>query len=225
MIPDSPYANLVRLGRYKEASDWRTALEKLKKDKPDLWNIFLDREGKRYVHKNTSYFPVIWNEQSSSLYGYFEHLLEPLAKRFISYYGEGFFRKFLITKQLPKSIIFPHVDINPLFFNTHRCHIPLYTGNTYDYGSVLLNIGYIDEDDHTRFKTDITKRWIAETVPMCADEIWEINNSPNDKYLKHSVMNHSEDVHKIHMIIDWRPDNFVSSFDKKPLDRDRETIE
>ena len=35
MIPDSPYANFVRLGRYKAAEEWRLALETLKKDKPD----------------------------------------------------------------------------------------------------------------------------------------------------------------------------------------------
>ena len=224
MIPDSPYANFVRLGRYKAAEEWRLALETLKKDKPDCWDIFNERGGQARIHQHTRHFPIIWNEVPSSLYSYFEHLLKPLQEKLTGFYGEGFFRKLIITNQQPKSTIYPHIDSEALFRNCHRCHLSLYTGNTKNYGRVLFSIGYMDLEDHTRFKTEITKRWIAEIVAMCADELWEINNSPKDRNLRHSVLNGSYDEDKIHVIMDWRPENFVSSFGKKELDKDRETI-
>ena len=216
MIPDSPYTNLIRLGRYTEAEEWRLALDTLEK-KTDFgcWDSDWDRDGVTGVHQNTRHFPIIWEEAQTSMYSYFEHLLEPLANKMRSHYGEGFFRKLIITKQDEMSMIFPHRDNGALFQDCHRCHLPLYTGNTYDYGSVIFNIGYIDREDYTTFKPQITKRWIAETVPMCADELWEINNSPKDRNLRHSVMNYSYDKVKIHVIMDWRPDNFVSSFSEK----------
>ena len=229
-IPESPYAHFNRIMIY-DASGWRKSLESLEKEKPDCWDIFVERQQLAGAHQMTRNIPLIWNEQESTLYDYFEHLIEPLENTLTDIYGVGHIRKLLITNQPPSSIVFRHRDADFIFHNCHRCHIVLETGNTKVYGSTLFYLGRLEENQPTwghgssEKMEKITERYISETVPMCIDEMWEINNVDDDLMLKHSVVNYNKTVRKIHIIFDWKPQNYLSSFHKKPLDRDRETVQ
>ena len=229
-IPESPYAHFNRIMIY-DASGWRKSLESLEKEKPDCWDIFVERQQLAGAHQMTRNIPLIWNEQESTLYDYFEHLIEPLENTLTDIYGVGHIRKLLITNQPPSSIVFRHRDADFIFHNCHRCHIVLETGNTKVYGSTLFYLGRLEENQPTWGRgtsqrlEKITERYISETVPMCIDEMWEINNVDDDLMLKHSVINYNKEFRKIHIIFDWKPQNYLSSFHKKPLDRDRETVQ
>lgn len=230
MIPESPYANFNRISLY-ETQGWKNSLINLEKEKPDVWNICNRRQRDYDTHKNTKNIPIIYDEQlrdtknaQTIFFPFFSHLINSLEEKLNSIYGDGIILRLLITKQEVRSIITPHTDNLDTFKTSHRVHLPLYTANTGKYGDTLFCIGNVNHRQSSIKDKHINRRWIQESVPMCVDEMWEINNSPDDLTIQHSVINHSNDVEKIHLIMDWKPKNMVFSFNKKELDKDKETL-
>jgi hypothetical protein len=230
MIPESPYANFNRISLY-ETQGWKNSLINLEKEKPDVWDISSNRQKHYIQHKNTKSIPIIYDEKLSDtkntqtiFFPFFSHLINPLEEKLNSIYGDGIILRLILTKQETRSIITPHQDGAETFRTSHRVHLPLYTANTRNYGDTLFCIGNVDPWQSSINDKHINKRWIQETVPMCVGEMWEINNIPDVLSIRHSVINHSIDVEKIHLIMDWKPKNMVFSFNKKELDKDKETL-
>ena len=171
--------------------DVSSLVAEVKKIQPDVWNAS-SRKERFEVHTATHSLNFIfdvdfchYNPTYLTSYYHFIHLLEPIEKVIYNHFKhDGFIGRMMLTKLKANSEINVHVDNGYSLLHCHRMHIPLVTNE-----NVIFTIG-------------------GEAKNIRAGELWEINNAT-----LHTV-NNTSDTDRIHLIIDWIPNNTVLEEEK-----------
>jgi len=177
-----------------EHFDIKPMLQKLAKIPAKTWNLS-GREKTYEAHKQTQSLLLIhdedfrhYNPTYCDLYQKFKKELQPFIDFIAEYHQHnGFIGRILIAKLRAGGKISAHADGLYSLIKCNRIHVPLITNS-----KAIFMIG-------------------GEEKVLGAGEMWEINNAT-----LHAVDNKSKQD-RIHLIIDWIPNETVRSFDKLPL--------
>ena len=168
-------------------------LQKLARIPEKTWNLS-GREKTFEAHRQTQSLLLIhdddfrhYNPTYCELYPKFEKELKPIIDFIADYYQHnGFIGRILIAKLRAGGKISAHADGLYSLVKCNRVHVPLITNS-----KAIFMIG-------------------GEEKVLGAGEMWEINNAT-----LHAVHNQSKQD-RVHLIIDWIPNETVRSIDKMP---------
>lgn len=131
----------------------------------------------KYFQNCLSYFLVDHSKvKSKKLLNNFLNISQNLIEILHLTYGKGSSNNIQFSLLLPNSKILPHVDDGELFENSHRIHVVLKT------------------NDKTEFIVNNESYYFSEGT------VFELNNQ-----CSHSVINHSDEYERIHLIVDYIP--------------------
>jgi len=177
----------------KKDIDIKPILKKLAKIPEKTWNLS-GREKTFEAHRQTQSLLLVhdedfrhWNPTYCDLYSKFEKELKPIIDFIADYHQHnGFVGRILIAKLRAGGKIAAHADGLYSLIKCNRIHVPLITND-----KAIFTIG-------------------GEEKVLGAGEMWEINNATI-----HAVDNRSKQD-RIHIIIDWIPNETVRAVDKMP---------
>lgn len=192
---DGKAANFLLMS---EHFDIKPLLQKLAKIPAKTWNLS-GREKTYDAHKQTQSLLLIhdddfrhYNPTYRDLYQKFKKELQPFIDFIADYHQhDGFIGRILIAKLRAGGKIGTHADGLYSLIKCNRIHIPLITND-----KAIFTIG-------------------GEEKVLGAGEMWEINNAT-----LHAVDNQSKQD-RVHLIIDWIPNETVRAFDKMPQQQSR----
>lgn len=178
--------------------DIKPILKKLSQIPEKTWNLS-GREKTFEAHKQTQSLLLIhdddfrhYNPTHCHLYSKFKKELQPLIDFIADYHQHnGFVGRILIAKLRAGGKIAAHSDGLYSLIKCNRIHVPLITNS-----KAIFMIG-------------------GEEKALAAGEMWEINNAT-----LHAVNNRSKQD-RVHLIIDWIPNDTVRNVDKMPPQQNR----
>lgn len=141
------------------------------------FNVSNKYNRKKYFKNCLTYFLVDHSKiKSKKILNNFLHISQDLIEILQLTYGKGSSDNIQFSLLLPNSKILPHIDEGELFENSHRIHVVLKTNNK------------------TEFIVNDESYYFSEGT------VFELNNQ-----CTHSVINHSEECERIHLIVDYIP--------------------